>query len=916
MLIDFDHESSPPDFSNIKGVRRIELAFLDRLRIEPTQESSPAQTATLGSTTPTRKLFSGSKSPLEISCQGAFVFDFRSQIASFEKQVVAQQDDAFNDQINCEKLILTFEDKPKLAAVIQPALNHAPASSAKQISSNTDIQLKHFVAEGSPAIVISRSRSAKVTGAHLSYNVNNNQIVGRCDSSGNHDVTIVSPEYQLVAKKLSYVIPDNGSLGEVDAIGAGNLLQVATATKDEFFASWKNSLTTRAVPETPGLQQVIIDGEAKIRIAKDTRIDSDRLEMLVWQSEQLTTDLAGKTKREWSYQPSRLFTSGNVVIVSPKLDGQAQFLTATWPELDKQMLSQHSFNHRVGYRGTWQTPQRIQNQTRADRLVRIQNDNYTQADDLRIDRPSPLTGQQLNPSSGWVELLPRNSKTENSGVKRTGFQQDLKAVSPDHKLKFKGETVDVRLVGSGDQTRIRDLTVVGDVTIVNQPIDATGNILTTDETPLTITGHRLQLTPQSKEGNYRTLVTGKNGEMAQVTKTGFWLQGQSINLDQEANKVWVEGEGAIKMKVASTEKQPNQSALTLPAQTLDSAPASIVQPQDLDVAWKGGMIFDGYKIYFERRVVLSANQIKDDGNQSNIQSLSEGLSVELTAPIDFQNMDSTRNKTKAKIRELVLVDEIPDTKKRFKLVKTSGSPDNLSNVSIKSTDSKRPIIIENRTFNSDGRLIEKQKIVLPQAVVDVDAGTVKGKGPGSIATHRWKDPEKSKDAKPNPFGRIGKNDNQSGISFVQVNFDGELNVNQERSEMILDRNIRTVYSPVRDWGTTFNPDDPQRRVAGAVYLTCEKLQLAQWTPRASTKKSNEMIATGNAHILSDEFEATANRVSYSQATDLLVIVGSARNNATLKTDADKFITAEKFTYRIKDKWTTIQSIGIGKHTSN
>jgi len=63
-------------------------------------------------------------------------------------------------------------------------------------------------------------------------------------------------------------------------------------------------------------------------------------------------------------------------------------------------------------------------------------------------------------------------------------------------------------------------------------------------------------------------------------------------------------------------------------------------PQSLDVTWKGGMIFDGAKIYFERNVVMSANQSgkpKKDGssNRSEMKSHSEGLSVELTEPLDF-----------------------------------------------------------------------------------------------------------------------------------------------------------------------------------------------------------------------------------------------------------------------------------------
>ena len=867
MMIDLDHDSKSsalPDFSNINGVRRIELAFLDRLRIEPTKETKLSQIGYEGPVSDKTgnakpKLFAGNKSPLEISCQGPFVFDFRSQTASFEKQVVARQDDAFNDQINCEKLTLTFKDKPIAADIAKLKLNQPLAPNVKAKPS-TDLELKEFVAEGSPAIVVSRSRSAQVSGSYLSYNVGTNEIVGHCDSAGQNPVTIVSPEYQLVAQQLNYVIPEDGSLGQVNAIGSGRLLRIKTPTQDEFFTTWQKGLTTRPILETPGLHRIVVDGSAKIRIANDTRVDADRVEILVWQSANLVTDAQGKVKREWVYQPSKLFTAGNVNIVSPKLDGQAEHLTATWPEIDQQMSGFSNQIHQVGYRGTWQE-QLSQNQAAPNRLARIQNQTYTRS-------------QIANQESGFVEL---------GQVTRAGFQENVVAKKPKSKLKFTGETVDVRLIGSGDKTQIRDLTVVGNVTIVNQPLQTLEANPDPTKTPMTITGHRLQLTPQSREGNYRTLITGQNGELATVTAKDFVLKGQNINLDQDANKVWVEGEGSMKMEIASEPKQP--------AQNSGGAPASLAT-QNLNVAWKGGMIFDGAQVYFERDVVMSADRPDEEGNQSNIQSLSEGLSVTLTKGVDFQNMGSNQKKIQAKIRELVFVDKVPEAKQRFKLVSHAPESD--------TANARRPVVIENRTYSLAGQLLEQQKIVVPNAVIKVEAGSIKSKGPGSIATHRWTDPTQ-RDDKPNPFGQIGNSGNKTGISFVQVNFDGELNVDKSRSEMVLTRNIRTVYSPVQNWDATLNPDMPRQRGPGAVYLTCEKLQLAQWAPRGTTEKSNEMIASGNAHILSDEFEATADRVSYSQASDLLVLAGSARNNATLRQNGSSTMTGKKFTYQIKEQ---------------
>jgi len=75
-----------------------------------------------------------------------------------------------------------------------------------------------------------------------------------------------------------------------------------------------------------------------------------------------------------------------------------------------------------------------------------------------------------------------------------------------------------------------------------------------------------------------------------------------------------------------------------------------------------------------------------------------------------------------------------------------------------------------------------------------------------------------------------------------------------------------------------------------------------------------MLATGNAHLFSETFEATASRVSYSQATDVLVVEGTPRTDANLwfkQTPNDKnptHLIAEKISYRISDQWTQTQGV--------
>ena len=627
-----------------------------------------------------------------------------------------------------------------------------------------------------------------------------------------------------------------------------------------------SSLTTRAIPEQPGLMRIVVDGAAKIRIANTTKINADRLEVHVWEFARRTTNELGEPTTKWEYHPAKLFTTGNVSILSPKLDGTAQHLNATWPDPQIQFSATNPQPNQVGYRGTRQ----IQStDTKPSRLARINDRSQsfprtTQSGFVEQTKsnvtPNQQIGQQVQPA------------IRDPNIRLVNFNEPAK-----RKLKFSGETVDVRLIGSGDQSAIRDLTVVGNVKIVEQSLDAQKQA----EEPLTITGHRLQLTPQTREGNYRTLITGKNEALAMVTMKDFALHGQSINLDQEANKIWVEGEGALKFSVIP---EPEPGDLNTP-----------LDPEHLDVAWKGGMIFDGAKIYFEREVVMSADRPDQNGKKSNLQAMSAGLSVELSEPIEFQNIESDQKVNDAKILELVFVDHVPESVEVFKLAKHQPTFPTEPNTT--TPVAKRPVVIENRTFDELGKLVEQQRFVVPQAKINAQTGSVKSKGPGSIATHRFGKPSDPSKKSATPFAGFNKAPNKSGISFIQINFDGELNVNAERREMTLQRNIRTVYAPVPNWQTTLNPDQPQQRTPGSVFLTCDNLQLAQWEPRSAAKKTNELTASGNTHIKSDTFEATADRVSYSQETDWLVIVGTPRTKANIWVDSVKS-TGDKFSYRL------------------
>ncbi len=967
LLIDLEHEETPlgTDFSSISGVKRLELAFLHKLRIEPVGSNSIvlSNSSDTGARSNQSKIFSNQKSPIEVSCNGPFIFDFDNNVATFEQGVVAQQMDRFQDSIECEKLTLAFKEKEKqnensLDSVqeFEKQDGQQTAASSPFDKSKGDLELKSFLAEGTPAIVVSRSSAAQITGESLSYDVETSKVIGRCDPQTDSMVAIVSDKYQMVSKELHYILTEDNSLGTVNAIGPGRMIRPKTENQDEFFASWSKSLTTQNNPGQSGAQRILLDGDTSVRIADQTQTNADKIEVLVWQvpttktsltNTQVRTQPETQAKREnekWNYQPFKIVAEGNVSIVSPKFSGFSQRMTAIWPQRTNGAQPDSitaQLKHQVGYRGRlllqehygrsspYNSPApnfspltTVQPATpRATPFRSVRNVDKLPTADLKP--PSVTVGRvnQLPADSGFVELanfeaeaaaenstkpseLIADDRPENTTTSRVRESRNNKSI------EFRGQDIEVRLQGSGKTTQIVDLTVVGDVRVLQTSLPSSDRPAKQPaEQPLLIKGDQLRLTPQGKD-TYRAVVSSKSGKSASLSAKGFELFGSDVNLDQNANKLWVNGAGSMKINPESFE---DRAAEKLEDPLNEAIKKSI--PQNLDVNWKGGMIFDGAKIYFERNVVMSASQIEKPGkdgkrNRSQLKSLSEGLSVELSEPVNFAKLSSDSSaggaSTKTQIRELVFVNEIPESKRAFKLVRHTPVSD----------AKNRLVVVENRTFDSAGVLFQKQNIVVPNATFNVEAGGLYAKGPGTIATHQMGSASSASSNDSNPFARIaGDKKKKKGLSFIQINFDGELNIDPDQKEMTVDGNVRTIYAPIGSWEQSLNPDDGKKLAPrGSVNLRCNRLQLAQWTSRGDTKPVNEMLASGNAHLFSETFEATANRVSYSQATDVLVVEGTPRTDANLwfkQTPNDKnptHLIAEKISYRISDQWTQTQGV--------
>ena len=879
-------------FSGVDGISRIELASLKRLRLEPTGDAVEVAEGSVDSNSSVGKdadLLSDSKAPLEVSCAGPFAFDFHSNTATLNDSVRIEQQDQNRDRLNCDQLVLQFADD----------------TGAGGTAAESGLTLETFNAKGSPAQVVSHSRSTTISGNRLSYDVS----TGQFQATSNHQVTVETPEFQLLSRELNYSVPNDGSMGPVDANGPGRLLRMGSAEREPLLVKWQKRMTVH--PD--GTQQrVTIDGESHVHLGHDISLAAEQIELWLQQSQDEQRTPALTTQRpqdEERWDPIRVLASGGVRINTPQLNGVAQNLTATW--LGNTTMVPPSQN-----------------------AASDSNANATRLNTKRhiVSRVVQEGWATLAPAqSGWSTVPPaarvaRQSISQPAGVRNNSLalpatdfgpkaspQVTRPATKPDEakgKIDFKGEDVVVQLKRSGSDTEIADLKIDGNVRVTQTSGSAA------DSKTNTIAGSSLHLVPQADK-QQRVQIEGSAGQPAQFRSDELNLDGQKIFVDQLANRIWVEGRGKLWLNPSqqANKSKPDQGNANVRS-TNQLDPERLGTIDQLEVSWAAGMIFDGRKIYFEEDVAMTAKSAPDQkGSVTQSRSFSRGLSIGLTEEV---RIASTNDSTKRlgsdiKIDEVILVDSISEDKQVFQLASSNNAntPFQLAGTEPPTNRLVTPVVIEHTTFDANAKILERQTVIAPQATYSATSGMIRASGPGAIQLHRR---GKSKSLDPSGKETSSKPSDPDAITLTHVKFDDRLIADPNKKQIQIHGQVRSLTSPVRSFDTVFDPDlETSTWPVDAVKLVCEQVQLAQWNPQSSNKPSNEIVASGNAHIINSKFEATADRVSYSQANDMLVVEGTPRSDANLwfrRNPAARpdHLVAGKILYRLSDQWTEVQNV--------
>lgn len=865
LVLDLAHktplELAHHDLANINGVKRLELAFVEDLKLDMTSA---------------KKAAAGEPAELvDVSCAGPFVFDFEKSVASFRDRVQVKQLGTAGDSLVADQLDLIFNQ------VVEVGSRNSGDS---ELASGGKLELRKLVARGAPAVVAMSSREVRATATELEYDLQAGHIRAR-----DPEMVEIRQAGQLIrAPQLDYRLREDGAIGTLLAEGAGLFARtdrLKEGGQRTSVVQWNRQLS---VTQVAGGKLISVDGGADIRMDEATRITGEQLQLLLAET-RVTDPLppgavpdAGATNERWDYQPQELQVTGDVFIKSNQMEGRTPKLRARWLAKNELLgpipgLKQSRLDG----------PRSLPSDVARQRLV---------TDDIVSSEFSAVEVRQLVATSNLVRRVSFSQQdgawsnggpvsTPNStaaGEQGQATAADQKTAAP---LRFTGQEVIATLQQLGNQTDLRQLDIEGDVQVFQSAAEGMAE-------GWTLRGGHLTLIPQGAELHRISIYRD-----ARVITPQMELAAPELQLDQAANRVWASGSGRAKLR---PQVKPAEEG---DAMTQVAEPAAKAKQQELEVEWQGGMIFDGEKVYFEHAVQSEAVETAPDGSQTVLRTVSEGLNLLLDRPVNLRQRSAGvgAESSELKIRQIVLVDRIPGNGRAFQVSQPLSE--------------NRPVLLEKYTVTPAGQMLDKQQIRVPRIAMELESGDVTATGPGEIL--QWK-PGGSGNGQTSgltsPLARAEATGSagRSGLDYMHCKFDGDLMANTNRTEVRINERVRALYGVVPNWETQLDPD-ADRVPAESTRISCEQVQIVQWTPRGSELPTTEVLATRNARIVGSNFEATAERLSYNERSDLLVMEGDGRQDANLwfqqKPGAQRdHLVAGKILYRPGDQWTQIEKV--------
>lgn len=434
--------------------------------------------------------------------------------------------------------------------------------------------------------------------------------------------------------------------------------------------------------------------------------------------------------------------------------------------------------------------------------------------------------------------------------------------APRQPLDVRGELVQVRMVlDPQGAAALDEVSVLGNVSIENRDPNES----------FSIRGERLhfaEVAERGQAGSGQLEISGAparrspKGDLiaaarpAVISLRGATIEGKRLILDRAANRVWMEQGGKMTLPLQLPAAEPAAPAARPPARP---GPPVVV-------TWAGRMQFDGRIVSFSRDVNAGGQHALEDGRTLHFSAFGQQLEAELDRLIAFQDAGGSRGGRQP-----------------------AGAPAGGKQPALHELRFVGDVVMHNRTFRGNQQESFEQ-LHVRDLVLDHPRGQLRAAGPGWVSSVR---PQSTLNAnaprRPAPPGQFADvralrpqpgGGSADALFYLRVDYAGELVGSLSRRNVQFRNQVRTVVGPVNGWDQRVEIRDQGSMHPRSAELTCDQLTVSDVGNRAQA--SLVLEALGNTQVVAKSFLAYAERISFDQAKDMLVLESSTPGRTKLK----------------------------------
>ncbi|MBR0238104.1 MAG: hypothetical protein IJQ39_08440 [Thermoguttaceae bacterium] len=420
-------------------------------------------------------------SPIELHCDGPFVFNALSNNATFEQNVslIQMVSNKAPNSIRCQSLKLFFATPKR---VNKKASNSKPKSATQSPINEWNLQLERLEALGPLVVIEAPEYQTKIHTSRLIATLS--PLSFELDSS-NRQNEIYYKNCLVSTQNLFYSVGENGRLGTMECNCPGWISAPMDQDGKQVRIRWSDRLRLEPDQKYPNENIVSIQGSARMELEKDNRSEAsilaDNIYFWISQKSESSTSNADKLT------VSRMHANKKVILKSNPITAQVKTLQLWFDDLGGK--------EQGGLEGS--------------NVVSVANEI--------THSPSGEPNKQY-PSSG------------------SPIDNNLLSAASSNSYSVVGELLRGKILLGQGQPQIAELILENDVRVVQN-----NALINSDNSSgrLEMSGSQIQIFNLTLPSASAALI----GEPAKIRYNNTLLTGSIININRGTNRIWINSEG-------------------------------------------------------------------------------------------------------------------------------------------------------------------------------------------------------------------------------------------------------------------------------------------------------------------------------------------------------------------------------------